>query len=203
MKKPLIPESVSYTFADYFKLNADVEDVVAHFGYGFQLKKGALPRRELDTAHMLETKARLEESLAYVSLTSEVARREFLIAPVLIEAAHYSHARVKVEFPLEVNDQLKGTLDYLLRAKNNFLVVEAKNADLQRGFTQLAVELIALDQWEEDIQELLCGAVSVGDVWRFATLDRGARRVTQDLDIYRVPADLEEVLMILVAVLTG
>jgi hypothetical protein len=26
-------------------------------------------------------------------------------------------------------------------------VVEAKNADLAKGFTQLAVELIAIDQW--------------------------------------------------------
>jgi hypothetical protein len=34
-----------------------------------------------------------------------------------------------------------------LHAAGKLLVVEAKNADLARGFTQLAVELIAIDVW--------------------------------------------------------
>ncbi len=202
-RSPLIPAGASWTFADYFKLNVDTEEVVAHFGYTLQRQRLALPDQELDESYLLETRARIEESLAYVSLTSEAARREFLIAPVLLAAAHYSHARVKVEYPLEVDDQLKGTLDYLLSAKNNFLIVEAKNSDLQRGFNQLAVEFVALDRWlEDDPQESLYGAVSVGDVWRFGTLDRQAKQVTQDLRLYPMPDDLGDVLKILVSVLT-
>lgn len=46
-----------------------------------------------------------------------------------------------------VNEQLKSTLDYYLQSQDQeLLVIEAKNADMQRGFTQLAVELIAVDQ---------------------------------------------------------
>ena len=41
--------------------------------------------------------------------------------------------------------QLKGSLDYYLYSVGKLLVIEAKNADLAKGFTQLAVELIALD----------------------------------------------------------
>jgi len=56
-------------------------------------------------------------------------------------------------------------LDYLLRSQKNLLVIEAKNDDLTRGFTQLAVELIALAEVEEN--NILYGAVTIGDVWRF------------------------------------
>jgi hypothetical protein len=61
------------------------------------------------------------------------------------------------------------------------LVVEAKQGDLQRGFNQLAVELIALDRWMEEEPEptTLWGAVSVGDVWRFGFLERKERRLAQ------------------------
>jgi hypothetical protein len=68
---------------------------------------------------------------------------------------------------LQVNSRLKGNLDYLLRNMNaderdkSFLVVEAKNDDLSRGFTQLSAELIALAIAEE--QDILYGAVTVGD----------------------------------------
>ncbi|MBI1930040.1 hypothetical protein HYR99_38035 [Candidatus Poribacteria bacterium] len=201
MKRLIIRAETSYTFADYFQSNFDVEDILSHFGYSFQAKNCVLPSATLKQDRLRELKSRLEESLPYLSLTSEVARREFLIAPVLLEVVHYTHAQIKVEFPLEVNEQLKGTLDYYLQAKNNLLIIEAKNADLQKGFTQLAVELVALDQWLESSLESLYGAVSIGNIWQFGILDRPAKGVTQDLNLYRVPADLEDLLKILVAIL--
>ncbi len=78
-----------------------------------------------------------------------------------------------------------------------------RGARYQRGFNQLAAELIALDLWlEDEAPGSLYGAVSVGDVWRFGALERDAKQVVQDLRLYRVPDDLEDVLRILVAVLT-
>ena len=82
-----------------------------------------------------------------------------------------------------------------------FLVVEAKNEDLEKGFLQLAIELIALDQWIESDNNILHGAVSTGNIWQFGQFDRQSRTVTQDLDLYRVPADLEDLLRILVEIL--
>ncbi len=205
MPRPLIPEGSSFTFADYFKLSADAYEVAGHFGYTFSTKPCDLPSRELDSAALSAMKRRLEQDLPFVSLTSETARREFLIAPVLIEAVHYTQARIRVEVPIEVDDQLKGTLDYLLRGqRGEILVVEAKQGDLQRGFNQLAVELIALDRWTEEAEpETLWGAVSMGDVWRFGFLEREAKHLTQDLHLYRVPEDLGTLLGSLVGILSG
>ncbi|MFM7558688.1 hypothetical protein [Cylindrospermopsis raciborskii] len=47
-------------------------------------------------------------------------------------------------------------MDYLIQNSQVFLVVEAKNEDLEKGFLQLAMELIALDKWMERVfQQLL------------------------------------------------
>jgi hypothetical protein len=201
MRYQVLHERESYTFTDYFRLNIDVEDLMAYFGYSYRAQSYTLPGVEIPEERLNDLKSRLEESLPYLSLNNETARREFLIAPILLEVVHYTHARIKVEFPLVVNEQLQGTLDYYLQAQSNLLIIEAKNADLQRGFTQLAAELVAIDQWLENDAPLLYGAVSIGNVWQFGVLDRAGKHVTQDLNLYRVPADLEELLGILVAVL--
>jgi hypothetical protein len=127
-----------------------------------------------------------------------MARREFLIAPVLIDVLHYTQATLNVDYPVAVNHQLKGSLDYLLQNQQIFLVIEAKNEDLEQRFIQLAIELIALEQWLESDQPILKGAVSTGNIWQFGQFDCQSREVTQDLNLYRVPADLEDLLRVLV-----
>lgn len=203
MKPQIIDPESSYTFSDYFKLNADVEDILAYFGYSFQVKTCVLPQASLESEYLSDVKNRLEKLLPYLSLTNEMARREFLIAPVLSEVALQTHVKIRVEYYLNVNQQLRGALDYYLQGKNNLLVIEAKNADPQRGFTQLAVELVALDQWLESDMNLLYGAVSMGDIWRFGILDRQTKQVTQDIKWYDVPSNLHDLLNILVAILNG
>lgn len=81
------------------------------------------------------------------------------------------------------------------------LVVEAKNDDLSRGFTQLAVELIALAQVEA--KEVLYGAVTIGNVWNFGRLDVKELNIRQDITLYRVPDDLEQLTYILVGIVAG
>lgn len=132
-----------------------------------------------------------------------MARREFLIAPVLTDVLHYTKATLNVEYPVAVSNQLQGSLDYLLQNDQAFLVTEAKNEDLERGFVQLAVELIALDPWIDSAQPVLQGAISTGNIWQFGQFNRQSREVTQDLDLYRVPADLDDLLRILVRILDG
>ena len=67
----------------------------------------------------------------------------------------------------------------------------------------MAVELIALDKGTEPEKNLLYGAVSIGKVWQFSILKREEKQVNQDLNLYRVPNDLEDLMKILVAILTG
>ncbi len=82
-------------------------------------------------------------------------------------------------------------------------MIEARNEDLERGFVQLAVEMIALDQWIDSEQVVLQGAISTGNIWQFGQFHRQSREVTQDLDLYRVPADLNDLLRVLVGALSA
>ncbi len=50
-------------------------------------------------------------------------------------------------------------------------------------------------------QAVSYGAVSTGDVWQFGRLHRGQRQIDQDLNLYRVPVDMEELFQILVGLL--
>jgi len=197
----VLQPGASYPFRSYYEMPYEPEDILAVFGYTLRRTAVNLPQSAAPLARLAHLKARIEESLPYISLTSEAARRELLIAPVLLDVVYYTHAQLRIEYPLTVTEQLKGSLDYYLYTDRTLLVIEAKHADLSRGFTQLAVELIALDQWCDNTQPVLHGAVSTGDIWQFGLLQRDAKLVTQDVHLYRVPADVEYVLRILVAML--
>ena len=200
-RAPIIQPEQSYTFADYFKLNFAPQDILAYFGVTLQRQSLTLPSYKGHLDRLNDLKNRIEESLPRLSLTSEMARREFLIAPVLTDVLHYTQATLNVEYPVAVSNQLKGSLDYLLQNHQTFVVIEAKKEDLERGFVQLAVELIALDQWTDSEQPILQGAISTGNIWQFGQFHRQQRAVTQDLDLYRVPADLDDLLRVLIKTL--
>ena len=65
-----------------------------------------------------------------------------------------------------MNGWLKGTLGYYFQT-SPLLVIEAKRDNLDNGFTQLAAEMIALDQWADTDAPQLYGAVTTGQDWRF------------------------------------
>lgn len=205
MTKPAILQpGQSYTFRQYFEMAYEPEDILAEFGYTLQRSVLSLPQSTADLDRLDDLKSRIQESLPYISLTSEAARRELLIAPLLLDVVHYTRAQLRIEYPLTVTEQLKGSLDYYLYSvgkPGKLLVVEAKNADLARGFTQLAVELIALDQWTDSEQPILQGAVSTGDVWQLGVLHREQKQIQQGLTLYRVPDDLESLMRILIKIL--
>jgi hypothetical protein len=199
MTRPAILQpGQSYTFRQYFEMAYEPEDILAEFDYTLKRVPLSLPQSTLDLDRLDNLKTRIEESLPYISLTSEAARRELLIAPLLLDVVHYTRAQLRIEYPLTVTEQLKGSLDYYLYSVGKLLVIEAKNADLAKGFTQLAVELIALDKWTDNEQPILQGAVSTGDIWQFGILHREQKQIQQVLSLYRVPDDLESLVRILV-----
>ncbi len=195
----ILKEGAIYSFRSYFEMNAEPEEILADLGYQLGSARLNLPKITAPLAWECELQRRLERSLQVVSLTSETARREALVAPILLEVASHCHAQLRIEYPLTVNSWLKGTLDYLLRLNQSMVIVEAKKDDLTRGFTQLAAEMIALAQSQEVSH--LYGAVTIGDVWRFGYLDVGDRRITQDIKLFTVPDDLSQVIGILVGIL--
>lgn len=191
----------SLTFSNYFELNAEPEEILATFGYSFQRQMHHWPTPQTELDDLITLKHTLERRLPFVSLTSETARREILIAPILLTLVDHTQAQLRIEYPLTVSDQLKGTLDYYLHTETNLIILEAKKADLARGFTQLAVELLGLDQFLAPDTKMLWGAVSTGDIWQFGSLDRKTKTITQDLNLFRVPADLEPLFAVLLSIL--
>jgi hypothetical protein len=133
-KLPIIQPDRAYSFADYFKLNFAPRDILSHFQVALDRQLLTLPCFLGELDRLDDLKSRILKSLPRISLNSEMARREFLIAPVLVEVLHYTEATLNVEYPIAVNAQLKGSLDYLLEAQARFLVIEAKNEDLERFF---------------------------------------------------------------------
>ncbi|NEP62973.1 MAG: hypothetical protein F6K31_39690, partial [Symploca sp. SIO2G7] len=158
-----------------------------------------LPQTTKQLNRLPELKQRIEDILPLISLSNETARRETLVSPIMLEVIRYCQCQMRIEYPLNINNWLKGNLDYLLRSTNNLLVIEAKKDDLTRGFTQLAVELIALSYIEE--QNVFYGAVTIGDVWRFGKLERSQQQITQDLNLFKVPDDLDSLVRVLLGVL--
>ena len=114
-----------------------------------------------------------------------------------------ARTRLKIEYPVSVSTRLKGRFDYFIPAAQNLLVIEAKNADIARGFTQLAVELIAPDQWTDSTVPVLYGTVTTGDTWKFGLLHRDTQQVQKDINTFALPNDLSQVPSRLCGVVLG
>ncbi|MEM9218037.1 MAG: hypothetical protein AAGD25_27310 [Cyanobacteria bacterium P01_F01_bin.150] len=206
MPKPSILDAgKSYTFRSYFEMSHEPDEILAEFGVTLQRKNLALPQATdgWNRDAIAQLKQNIQRRLPYVSLTSEAARREILIAPIVLALIDHTQAQLRIEYALNVSEQLKGNLDYYLHNNRTLLVIEAKQADIARGFTQLAVELIALDRWSDSDEPTFYGIISTGDIWQFGCLHRQNQRVEQDLNLYRVPADLDELFGYLTAILQG
>ena len=84
-KIPIIQPDQSYTFADYFKLNSDSEEILAYFGYSFQPQPLELPKSERELERLEDLKQRLQECLAIRSLEpsakTDFARHQFVSRP--------------------------------------------------------------------------------------------------------------------------
>ena len=201
MPKILQPEA-NYTFPSFFELPNDPDEILAEFEYNYTQARLSLPKTTKPLSELENLQAQIEATLPYVQLTSEAAKREVLVAPVLLRVATLCHRVLRFEYPLKVNNWLQGNLDYLIRSEQQVVVVEAKRDDLTRGFTQLAVEMIALSLLE-NAPRYIYGAVTIGSFWVFGCLDRETKLVTQDIGGYKVPDDVEDLVRVLVSILDG
>ena len=223
MPRPIaLPDTCN--FSDDFKLNFYAEDILHHFGYQYRANDLEPPAANVALPNLQPLRDRLRRHIPRITLDNEISRREFLIAPVLTELLDLTAAKIKTAYPIDVAPQLRGSLDYFIEADDRLLVIEAKDENLERGFKQLAVELIAVERQqyapEMDLESdaetdsesdgemaardrWLWGAVSIGKIWQFARLDRREQAIVQDLNLYRVPADLEPLLQLLVGILNA
>ncbi len=191
-KARILDPSESYTFSKYAQLAYDTADILAEFGVTLKNSSLQLPQQLPIDLEPLRTE--LQENLMLVDPVSEIARREALIFPILKTICKFIQVPLKIEYPVQVNNWLKGSFDYFIPTEHNLLVIEAKNADLARGFTQLAVELIALDQWTDSTVSTLYGTVTTGDTWKFGIFQRQEKIVHKDINTYAIPSNLDLVL---------
>ncbi len=198
---PLLPASVT-SFHDYFKLGAEPDDVAAAFGYTFEVGALSLPYADRVPPWADDLRARFARWLPFIRLGNEAGRRETMVAPILLEVVAYLKLRLSIEYNINVAPQLKGRLDYLVRAPRSLLVVEAKDGDMGHGVAQLVAEMIALDKWHKSGSRVLWGAITSGMLWYFAILDRDTKIITQDLlQGFTILGDLGDLVQTLLGIL--
>ncbi len=120
-----------------------------------------------------------------LSIQTEKARAELIVAPVLVEAVRLSLGPTSFfsgsEFPADPAEGLTGTLDFVLsRSPEQYFVcapvlavVEAKNDDFRRGYGQCLAAMVGAQRFNErETSDLgpIYGAVTTGTNWRFLKL---------------------------------
>lgn len=190
---PILESDRVYLFSQFTEFSQPPAEILAELGYEFNIDALSLPKAETVTESALQ--ATLARRIKLTPLTSEQARREALVAPVLFAIADSLNLQLNIEYPLS-GKRGKGNLDYLMRGRETLLVIEAKRDDLTRGFTQLAIEMIEL---AEATSGQCYGAVTTGNIWQFAVLEQ--QTIVQDLTLYRVPTDVPDLLAVLMGIL--
>ncbi|WP_325078829.1 hypothetical protein [Sphaerospermopsis aphanizomenoides] len=122
-KQKILQEGESYTFRSYFELPYDSEEIIAELGYKFTKKSLILPHTSNRLENITAIKNKIISFLPLVSLNNETARRETLVSPLLLEVITHCRCQLKIEYAVNVNNWLKGNLDYLLRSHQSLLVI--------------------------------------------------------------------------------
>lgn len=122
---------------------------------------------------------------ADLSLSSEKARSEFIVAPILLEIRELVQHRISiysgVRFDVAPKEGLQGVCDFIVTKSPPLptvqapliVMVEAKKNDLEEGLGQCAAEMIAaqrMNQEEKAAHPHVYGCVTTGELWQFLQL---------------------------------
>lgn len=136
----------------------------------------------VDVPQLLTTTVRRNLSLARNSST-EKAKSELLISPVLVELKHQFDETLSlfsgVEFNVDAELDLNGRCDFILSRSPLQLslttpicmIVEAKSENILAGIPQCLAEMAAAQRFNGNLNETIYGVVTSGLIWRFIKLD--------------------------------
>lgn len=138
----------------------------------------------------------LQDAQEHFSLTTEKAKSEFLIAPILREVRRNNPNKIAVFSGVNLDlpeNNLSGFCDFILSKVPDsveltapiFCLVEAKNRTLEEGFAQCAAEMYAAVLFNRKHQsdvKTLYGCVTNGFEWCFLRLD--GQLILIDLERY-------------------
>jgi len=83
MKKSILKAGKKYTFSDYFELNNPTEEIVGELGYSFSHEVINLPQsKDYNVSDVKKLQNTFYTILPKITINSEIAKREFLIAPI-------------------------------------------------------------------------------------------------------------------------
>jgi len=149
-----------------------------------------------------------------VSINTEKARSELIIAPMLVEVRKILDRKISLFSGIELNvdeeKDLSGFCDFIISDSPEQLflkapvitIVEAKNENIMGGLGQCLAEMIAariFNERENSGVSRIYGAVTSGNLWRFVKLDNDVAHI--DLDDYsiREPGRVVGILLAMVA----
>ncbi|MDJ1177782.1 hypothetical protein PJF56_02780 [Roseofilum sp. BLCC_M91] len=143
----------------------------------------------------------LKETIPWaIAVSSEKARSEGIINPVLLEVKRQLKGQISVfsgeEFTVQPEVDLTGYVDFLISRSPEQLfikapavvLVEAKKEDLKPALGQCLAEMVAAQRFNQQKQQAIAtiyGTVTSGTVWRFLKLE--GQSVTIDLTDYPLP----------------
>ena len=148
-----------------------------------------------------------------VSINTEKARSEMIIAPVLWEIRRRFNYQISlfsgVEFNVDSQQGLNGFCDFVISLSKEQLfinapiitLVEAKNENIKLGLGQCMAEMIAAQLFNEQQQnsiKTIYGVVTIGTIWQFLKLEN--KVVYIDLTEYHIK-DIKKILGILIGVI--
>lgn len=142
----------------------------------------------------------LAEGLALISpSSSELARQNYIVAPILLELRRRNHHQIAIHagvtFNVDRKQGLTGECDFILTLNNTvdfitspvMTVVEAEKNDLDLGMGQCVAQMVAaqiFNQRDEQEVEAVYGCVTTGTQWQFLKLYE--HKLWRDMQLYYI-----------------
>ncbi len=197
-------------------------DIIDTFGLTIHESSGMFASvQEQECSELLSTLLKENVDLA-VAISSEKARSEMIISPILLEIRRKFNYEISlfsgvdftvdsqrglsgVDFTVDSQRGLNGFCDFILSLSSEQLLVrspvvvlvESKNENLRSGLAQCIAEMVAAQLFNErsDNQiKAIYGAVTIGTIWQFLKLERNI--ISIDLSEYYIK-DIKIILGIL------
>ncbi|MEH2394180.1 MAG: hypothetical protein V7K21_21780 [Nostoc sp.] len=144
-----------------------------------------------------------------VAISTEKARSEMIISPILLEIRRKFNYEISlfsgVDFTVDSQRGLNGFCDFILSLSSEQLLVrspvivlvESKNENLRFGLAQCIAEMVAAQFFNERAEnqiKAIYGGVTIGTIWQFLKLE--GNLVSIDLSEYYIK-DIKKILGIL------
>ncbi len=184
-------------------------EVIDSFGLVIHESSGLFANvQEQECSSLLATILRENVDLA-VAISSEKARSEMIISPILLEIRRKFNYEISffsgVDFTVDSQRGLNGFCDFILSLSSEQLLVrspvivlvESKNENLRSGLAQCIAEMVAAQLFNErggNQINAIYGAVTIGTLWQFLKLEGNV--ISIDLSEYYIK-DIKKILGIL------